>query len=62
MTTHGPFDAIRIPILGVLGKGQRAARSARRVIAISGQNGPDADPGTPPVTAPQLSIQHRRST
>ena len=52
MTRTGPFDAVSLPVFGRLGKGHRAALSARRVIAASGRNGPDADLVVPPVTTP----------
>lgn len=61
MTESGHFDAISIPILGLLGKGHRAALSARRVTAPSGLNGPDTAQAVPPVTTTEPSIEHGRS-
>ena len=55
MTRNGPFDAVSLPIFGVLGKARRATLSARRVVALSGPLGPDAAPAVPPVTAPSGS-------
>ncbi len=51
MTHHGSLDAVRIPIFGVLGKGHRAALSARRVIWLAEAPAPDAVPSAPLVAA-----------
>jgi len=34
MTSHGALNAIRLPVFGTLGKGQRAAFSASRLSRI----------------------------
>lgn len=34
MTSHGAFSAIRLPVFGTLGKGQRAAFSANRLSRV----------------------------
>lgn len=51
MTHHGSLDAVSLPILGVLGKGHRAALSARRVIRMAESPAPDAVPPAPLVAA-----------
>lgn len=74
MTQYGPFDAVSLPVFGRLGKGHRAALSARRISVRSAACGSIADPAMPPVTTPapgsraepagvpSPSIEHGRST